>query len=44
MNVVVMGCGRIGTQIVTALWNDGHHITVLDSVDESFLSLPKEFR
>ncbi len=44
MNVVVMGCGRIGTQIVTALWKDGHHVTVLDSVQESFLTLPKELR
>ena len=44
MNVVVMGCGRIGTQIVIALWKEGHRVTVLDSVGESFLSLPKEFR
>ena len=44
MNVVVMGCGRIGTQIVTALWKEGHRVTVLDSVGESFLSLPKELR
>lgn len=44
MNVVVMGCGRIGTQIVTALWKEGHHVTVLDSVGESFLTLPKELR
>ena len=44
MNVVVMGCGRIGTQIVTALWKDGHRVTVLDSVGESFLTLPKELR
>ena len=44
MNVVVMGCGRIGTQIVTTLWKEGHRVTVLDSVGESFLSLPKELR
>ena len=44
MNVVVMGCGRIGTQIVIALWKEGHNVTVLDSVGESFLSLPKELQ
>lgn len=44
MNIIVMGCGRIGTQIATSLWQEGHRVTVLDTVPESFLSLPKELR
>ncbi len=44
MNVIVMGCGRIGTQVATSLWRDGHRVTVLDTVPESFLSLPRELR
>ncbi|MDE2802155.1 MAG: NAD-binding protein [Chloroflexota bacterium] len=44
MNVIVMGCGRIGTQIAITLWREGHQVTVLDPVPESFLSLPMELR
>ena len=44
MNVIVMGCGRVGTQIATSLWREGHRVTVLDNVPESFLSRPRELR
>ena len=44
MRVIVMGCGRLGAQVATTLWRDGHQVTVLDTVAESFLSLPRELQ
>jgi trk system potassium uptake protein TrkA len=30
MNVVIMGCGRVGEQLSTLLLSDGHQVTVID--------------
>jgi trk system potassium uptake protein len=41
MKVVIMGCGRVGAQLATALDEGGHDVTVLDlraSQFERFLS------
>lgn len=43
MNVVVMGCGRVGARVATLLDEAGHKITVIDRLSSSFERLPKEY-
>ncbi len=44
MNVIVMGCGRLGSRIATVLDQEGHHVTVLDSNEAAFKRLPSAFK
>ncbi len=44
MNVIVMGCGRLGSRIATVLDQEGHHVTVLDNNEGAFKRLPSGFR
>jgi trk system potassium uptake protein TrkA len=43
MNIIIMGCGRVGAQIATLLDRDGHKVTVLDIEQYSFRRLPENF-
>ncbi|MBL7209964.1 MAG: TrkA family potassium uptake protein [Dehalococcoidia bacterium] len=43
MNVVIMGCGRVGAQLAGLLDAEGHKVTVLDVDDHSFRRLPSAF-
>jgi len=43
MNVIIMGCGRVGAQLASILDNDGHKITILDINGHSFRRLPPNF-
>jgi trk system potassium uptake protein TrkA len=44
MKVVIMGCGRIGAEVATRLWQDGNQVAVLDVEPESFYRLPQGLR
>ena len=44
MNVMIMGCGRVGARIAGILDSTGHHVTVLDINAGSFRRLPDTFR
>ncbi len=44
MNVIIMGCGRLGAQLAEMLEGDGHDITVLDIDKFSFAHLPPGFK
>lgn len=44
MNVVIMGCGRVGAQLAALLEEDGHQVTTLDIEPYSFRRLPSNFR
>ncbi len=44
MKVIIMGCGRIGSQISMILDRDGHEITVIDHDANSAGRLGKDFR
>lgn len=44
MNVVIMGCGRVGAQLAAMLDEDGHKVTILDTEPYSFRRLPANFR
>ena len=44
MNVVIMGCGRVGARLAGILDADGHRVTVLDLDSYSFRRLPSGYR
>jgi len=44
MNVVIIGCGRVGAQLAAMLDEEGHKVTVLDIEPYSFRRLPKDFK
>lgn len=43
MNVLIMGCGRLGARIASLLDDQGHTVTVLDVNASSFRRLPTGF-
>src|SRR5699024_3310368 len=42
MQVVVMGCGRVGAALATAMRADGHRVTVIDRDPQAFDRLPED--
>ena len=43
MNVVVMGCGRVGARVASMLDLNGHRVTIVDLQSSSFSRLPEDF-
>lgn len=43
MHVVVVGCGRVGSELAGTLEKDGHSVAVLDKNGSAFLRLPPGF-
>jgi trk system potassium uptake protein TrkA len=43
MNVIVVGCGRVGSQLATLLSVEGHNVTVVDKDGEAFRRLGTTF-
>ncbi|MGH2506431.1 MAG: potassium channel family protein [Ktedonobacteraceae bacterium] len=43
MNIVILGCGRVGATLATMLDRDGHTVAVIDQQSASFQRLPNEF-
>jgi len=43
MKVVIMGCGRVGSQLASDMDADGHDVTILDIEDYSFRRLAPNF-
>ena len=44
MNIIVVGCGRVGAQLANRLSQRGHHVTVVDVVPTAFENLGAGFR
>lgn len=44
MNVIVVGCGRVGAELAYRLFKKGHQVTVVDPVAAAFENLPPDFR
>lgn len=44
MKVIVVGCGRIGSELAYRLYQKGHQVVVIDNVGASFNSLRPDFR
>lgn len=43
MNVVIVGCGRVGARIAATLDQAGHHVSIVDINASSFRRLPQDF-
>lgn len=43
MNIIIMGCGRVGARLATLLDEDNHKVTILDNDTYSFRRLPSSF-
>jgi trk system potassium uptake protein TrkA len=43
MNILIMGCGRVGAKLAELLDKEGHKVTVLDIDEYSFRRLPADF-
>ena len=42
-NVIIVGCGRVGSQLATLLTNSGHNVCVVDRDAEAFANLGRSF-
>jgi len=43
MNILIMGCGRVGARLAAMLDENGHKVTILDTDTYSFRRLPASF-
>jgi trk system potassium uptake protein len=43
MKVIVIGCGRLGTNLAYRLYKQGYEVTVVDNVATAFNNLPDDF-
>lgn len=44
MKIIVVGCGRLGSELAYRLFQEGHQVTVVDATEESFERLDPNFR
>lgn len=44
MNIIIMGCGRVGARLAGILDSEGHKITLLDIDPYSFRRMPPTFK
>lgn len=44
MKIVIMGCGRVGSQLAIRLESEGHRVSVVDRSASSFQRLPDDFK
>jgi trk system potassium uptake protein TrkA len=44
MNVIVVGCGRVGAELAHRLHQRRHQVTVVDHIGAAFDNLPPDFR
>ena len=44
MNVIVVGCGRVGSELAYNLYTRGQKVVVLDRDPDAFKNLPADFR
>jgi trk system potassium uptake protein TrkA len=44
MNIIVVGCGRLGAELASHLARRDHDVTVIDQVAAAFDNLPPDFR
>ncbi len=43
MNIVILGCGRVGATLATMMDQAGHKVSVIDYSNESFRRLDPKF-
>jgi trk system potassium uptake protein TrkA len=43
MNLIVIGCGRVGSELAYHLFKQGHQVCIVDQNEKAFLGLPIDF-
>jgi trk system potassium uptake protein TrkA len=43
VNIVIVGCGRVGARLAIDLVNEGHHVAIVDLKQTAFRRLPERF-
>ena len=43
MNILIVGCGRVGSELAGILSREGHDISVVDRSADAFALLPEDF-
>jgi trk system potassium uptake protein TrkA len=43
VNIVILGCGRVGAALATKLDKAGHNVTIIDASSDSFQRLDPQF-
>ena len=43
MNIIIMGCGRVGAELAKIFDTEGHRVTIMDIDAKSFDILPSDF-
>lgn len=43
MNIIVVGCGRVGAELAYRLYKKGHSVTIIDQAASAFANLPSDF-
>ncbi len=44
MNVVILGCGRVGSTFARLMHKEGHHVTIIDLQSEAFRRLGQKYK
>jgi trk system potassium uptake protein len=44
MNIVIIGCGRVGSGLANTMSNEGHNVVILDKSSRSFRRLNDDFK
>lgn len=44
MKVIIVGCGRLGSDLAYRLYKRGYDVAVIDNISASFQSLPSDFK
>ena len=43
MNIIIVGCGKVGSRLAYQLSDDGHDVVIVDNDRDAFKALPHEF-
>ena len=43
MNILIIGCGKLGSRLAENLYRRGHNISIIDQKEESFVQLSDDF-
>jgi trk system potassium uptake protein TrkA len=44
LNIIILGCGRVGSTLARQLSREGHNVTVIDLTNDSFRRLGKRYK